>query len=107
MKFAIIISVIIVVGSIAYIVYLFCRDHKILSQGRDIRVLVEDVRHVATNDSGSVTIDYRISWNEDGVARYAEGRDTILAARSPSVQKGCEVDIKYLDDDHILFVFDK
>ncbi|MEV5674097.1 MULTISPECIES: hypothetical protein [unclassified Streptomyces] len=104
---SIIISVIIVAGSIAYIVYLFFRDQKIWSQGRDIRVLVEDVRHVGTNDSGSVTIDYRLSWNEGGVVRHVEGRDTILAIRSSAVQKGCEVDIRYVDDDHLLFVFDK
>ncbi|MFI8436830.1 hypothetical protein ACIGJO_24365 [Streptomyces sp. NPDC079020] len=107
MEFAFIISAVIVVGSTAYIVHLFRRDHKIRSQGRDIRVRVEDVRLVSTNDSGAATIKFRLSWHEDGVIRYAEGRDTISAFHSSKVQKGCEVDIKYLDDGHILFDFDK
>ncbi|WP_326770588.1 hypothetical protein OG978_43335 (plasmid) [Streptomyces sp. NBC_01591] len=107
MKFAVIISVILVVGSIAYIVHLFNRDHRIRSQGRDLRALVEDVRYISSNDGGSANIKYRLSWCEGGVTRHVEGRDTIPAFYSSKVQKGCEVDITYLDDDHILFVFDK
>ncbi|MEV0282273.1 hypothetical protein AB0I22_38705 [Streptomyces sp. NPDC050610] len=107
MTFVIILSVVIFVGFIAYIVNLFIRDHKIGTHGRDIHALVEDVRYLGSNDGGSVTIKYRLSWYEDGATRYAEGKDTIPAYRSSRLQKGCEVDIKYLDDDHILFVFDK
>ncbi|MFF9350731.1 hypothetical protein [Streptomyces sp. NPDC014734] len=105
--FVFVVSFIIVAGGISYIVRLFVRDEKIRSQGRDIRALVEDVRYVSSNDGGSTTIKYRLSWQEDGATTYVEGRDTISAFRSSQVQKGCEVDIKYLDDDHILFVFDK
>lgn len=106
MVFVVVLSVAIAVGSFGYIASLFVRDHKIATRGRDIRVLVEDVRHVANNDSSSVTIAYRLSWNEGGEARYVEGRETILARRVPQVRKGCEVDIRYLDDDHLSFVFD-
>ncbi|MCX4550105.1 hypothetical protein OG204_16105 [Streptomyces sp. NBC_01387] len=107
MNFVIALSVIIIASPIAYIVHLFKRTQKIMSQGRDIKALVEDVRHVGSNDSGSIEIRYRLSWREDGATRHVEGRDTISAVRFPKVQKGCEVDIKYLDDDHILLVFDK
>lgn len=107
MIFAVIISVVIVVGSFVYIVHLFTRDHEIRSHGRDIRALVEDVRYISSNDGGSVNIKYRLSWNEDGVTRSVEGSDTISSFYSSKVQKGCEVDINYLDDDHILFVFDQ
>lgn len=105
MTFAVIISVILTVGMIAYIVRLFLRDDKIKTHGRDIKALVEDVRHVGTNESGSFEIAYRLSWREGDVTRHVDGRDTIPASRMPKVQKGCEVDIKYLDDAHILFVF--
>ncbi|MEU8668154.1 hypothetical protein AB0C71_14780 [Streptomyces anulatus] len=106
MVFVVVPSVAMAVGAIGYIASLFVRDHKIDTRGRDIRVLVEDVRHVGTNDSGSVTIKYRLSWNEGGEARYVEGRETLPARRLPQVRKGCEVDIRYLDDDHLAFVFD-
>ncbi|MFD0344649.1 hypothetical protein ACFVH0_39285 [Streptomyces sp. NPDC127117] len=107
MIFVVVISVLLVGGTIAYIVHLFNRDHKIRSQGRDIHALVENVRYVSSNDGGSTTIEYRLSWHEDGETRYVEGRDTIPAFYSSRVQKGCEIDIKYLDDDHIMFVFDR
>ncbi|MFD9600350.1 hypothetical protein [Streptomyces sp. NPDC059970] len=94
-------------GSISYIARLFKRDHEIRAHGRDIRALVEDVRHLGSNDGGSVNIKYRLSWQEGGVTKSVEGRDTISSFRSSRVQKGCEVDIKYLDDDHIMFVFDE
>ncbi|MFI5921924.1 hypothetical protein ACIA8M_25705 [Streptomyces anulatus] len=106
MVFVVVLSVAMAVGAIAYIARLFVRDHKIDTRGRDIRVLVEDVRQVGTNDSGSVTIAYRLSWIDGGEARYVEGRETLLARRVPLVRKGCEVDIRYLDDDHLSFVFD-
>ncbi|MEV0261558.1 hypothetical protein AB0I49_09460 [Streptomyces sp. NPDC050617] len=107
MQLILVISIAIAIGAVAYIVHLFIRDHKIETRGRDIVAVVEDVRHVATSDSGSMTVKYRLSWHEDGATRYAEGRETILAARFPRLQKGCQIDIKYLDDDHIAFVFDK
>ncbi|MCX4968034.1 hypothetical protein OHA98_25390 [Streptomyces sp. NBC_00654] len=106
MEFAFIISAVLVLGSLAYIIHLFRRDHRIRSQGRDVRALVEDVRLVSTNDSGAATIKYRLSWHENGATKYVEGRDTISAFHSSKVQKGCEVAIRYLDDDHILFDFD-
>ncbi|MFF8503991.1 DUF3592 domain-containing protein [Streptomyces anulatus] len=104
--FVVALSVAITVGMIGYIASLFVRDHKIATRGRDIRALVEDVRHVATSDSGSVTVKYRLSWIEGGEARHVEGRETIPARRLPQVRKGSEVDIRYLDDDHLAFVFD-
>ncbi|QKT11653.1 hypothetical protein [Rhodococcus sp. W8901] len=107
MTFAIIISVVLIAGSIGYIAYLFIGDHRIRSKGRDIRVLVEDVRHISTNDSGAVTIRYRLSWRENGETKHLEGEETIPGFYSPNVQKGCEVNIRYLDDHHILFVFDQ
>lgn len=106
MVFVVVLSVAMAVGAIGYIARLFVRDHRIDTQGRDIRVLVEDVRHVGTNDSGSVTIKYRLSWNEGGEARYVEGRETLPARRVPQVRKGCEVVIRYVDDDRLSFVFD-
>jgi hypothetical protein len=107
MKFAIIISVIIIAGSIAYIAYLFNRDHKIQSQGRNIQARVEEVHYISSNENGTTNIKYRLSWHEGGVTKQVEGKETIPAFYSSKVQQGCEVDIKYLDDDHILFVFDK
>lgn len=107
MKFAIIISVILTVGVIAYIVYLFNRDHKIQTLGRDIQARVEEVHYISSNDNGSTNIKYRLSWHEKGMTKQVEGKETIPAFYSSKVQKGCEVEIKYLDDDHISFVFDK
>jgi hypothetical protein len=107
MKFAIIISVIIIAGSIAYIAYLFNRDHKIQSQGRNIQALVEEVHYISSNENGTTNIKYRLSWHEGGVTKQVEGKETIPAFYSSKVQQGSEVEIKYLDDDHILFVFDK
>ncbi|CAI1200615.1 hypothetical protein [Serratia quinivorans] len=107
MKFAIIISVILTVGVIAYIVYLFNRDHKIQTLGRDIQARVEEVHYISSNDNGSTNIKYRLSWHEKGMTKQVEGKETIPAFYSSKIQKGCEVEIKYLDDDHISFVFDK
>ncbi|MGW2113127.1 hypothetical protein [Streptomyces sp. NPDC001948] len=107
MLFIYIFSAAIAVGTVSYIIHLYRRDHLIDTRGRDIRALVEDVRRVAEYDGGSITIKYRLSWQENGATKYAEGRETILAHRSSQVQKGCEIDIKYLDDEHISFVFDK
>lgn len=58
MTFAIVISVLISAGIIAYIVYQFIRDHKILSQGTDVRALAEDVRYISSNDGGTTTITW-------------------------------------------------
>jgi hypothetical protein len=107
MLFVAIISIAIIGGSIAYIVRLFMRDHKIRWEGRDIRAVVEDVRYLGSNDGGSSNIKYRLSWTEDGVTKEVEGRDTVSAFYSSRLQKGCEIDIKYLDDNNIRFVFDK
>ncbi|MFF4078766.1 hypothetical protein ACFYZN_05110 [Streptomyces sp. NPDC001777] len=107
MIFAIALSVVIVGGFIAYIVHLFLRDHRIDTRGRDITALVEDVRYVSSNDGGSTTIKYLLSWQEDGATKRVEGRETIPAFYSSKVQKGCEIDIKYLDDNNLQFVFQK
>ncbi|MEU4502496.1 hypothetical protein [Streptomyces sp. NPDC024089] len=107
MVFVVVISVVLVGGSISYIVHLFRRDSRIRSQGRDVRALVEDVRFLGSNDGGSANIKYRLSWTEDGVTKQVEGSDTVSAFYSSRVQKGCEIDIKYLDDNNIMFVFDK
>ncbi|MDV9198245.1 hypothetical protein [Streptomyces sp. Wh19] len=69
--------------------------------------MVEDVRYLGSNDGGSSNIKYRLSWTEDGVTKEVEGRDTVSAFYSSRLQKGCEIDIKYLDDNNIMFVFDK
>jgi len=107
MKFAIFFSVIIIVGSITYIGYLFNRTHKIQAQGRDIQARVEEVHYISSNENGTTNIKYRLSWQEGDVTKQVEGKAPIPAFYSSKVQQGCEVDIKYLDDDHILFVFDK
>lgn len=107
MKFAIFISVIIIVGSITYIGYLFNRTHKIREQGRDIQARVEEVHYLSSNENGTTNIKYRLSWQDGDVTKQVEGKETIPAFYSSKVQQGCEVEIKYLDDDHILFVFDK
>ncbi|QEU91147.1 hypothetical protein CP970_09865 [Streptomyces kanamyceticus] len=36
------------------------------------RALVEDGRHVGTNDSGSYEIAYRLSWREGEATRYVD-----------------------------------
>lgn len=107
MTVAIIISVLLTVGAIGYIVHLFIRDHRIRAHGRDIRMRVEDVRHLATNENGAATIRYRLSWREDGEIRRVEGQDTISGFHASQVQKGRDVLIRYLDDDHVQFVFDR
>ncbi len=107
MLFAVIISIVLFVGFISYIVHLFRRDHRIRWEGRDILAVVEDVRYLGSNDGGSANIKYRLSWTEDGVTKEVEGRDTVSAFYSSRLQKGCEIDIKYLDDNNIMFVFDK
>lgn len=106
MTVGIVIAVLMTVGAVAYIMHLFVRDHRISSRGRRIRARVDEVRHIAKSDSGVVTVRYRLSWSEDGVIRRAEGTETILAKRVPGVQPGRDVDIMYLDDDHIRFEFD-
>ncbi|MFB8033926.1 hypothetical protein ACFC5Z_13415 [Streptomyces sp. NPDC056004] len=107
MLFVYIFSAAIAVGTVSHIIHLSLRDRMIDTHGREIRALVEDVRRVAEYDDGSITIAYRLSWHEDRETKCVEGRETILARRSAQVQEGCEIDIKYLDDDHISFVFEK
>ncbi|MFF2008106.1 hypothetical protein ACFVWY_03390 [Streptomyces sp. NPDC058195] len=103
---ALVISAVIAVGFIGYLVSLFKRDHDIRWNGRDVRALVEDVRHIGTNDAGSFDITYRLSWQEDGEKKMVEGRDTIPARRFPQLRAGSEVAITYLDDRKIMFLFD-
>ncbi|MET8740355.1 hypothetical protein [Streptomyces sp. NPDC004728] len=57
-------------------------------------------------DREHATMKYRLP-HEHGATKYAVGRDTTPAYRSPKVQKGCGVDIKHLDGEQISFVFDK
>ncbi|HEI8868144.1 hypothetical protein [Serratia sp. AKBS12] len=107
MKFAILISVIIFAGFFGYLAHLFYRDHKIETQGRTLQARVDEVHYRSSNDNGTVNIRYRLSWQEEGISREVEGKDTIPAFYSSKVQQGSEVTIKYLDDEHITFVFDK
>lgn len=107
MALAIVISILLFGGFFGYIAHLFYRDHKIDAQGRELLARVEEVHYRSANDTGSVNIRYRLSWPEDGGTKQVEGRETIPAFYSSKVQKGSEVTIRYLDDDHIAFVFDK
>jgi hypothetical protein len=107
MKFVIIFSVIFIVGMVAYIVYLFNRDHKILTQGRELQATVEEVSYISSNDNGTINIKYRLALPEGAATRSVEGKETISAFNASKIQKGNKVDIKYLDDQHILFMFDK
>ncbi|MGY5959195.1 DUF3592 domain-containing protein [Kosakonia sp. BK9b] len=107
MKVTIIFSVIFIVGMVAYIVYLFNRDHKIQTLGREMQATVEDVSYISSNDNGTINIKYRLALNEGETPRSVEGKETISAFNAAKIQKGNKVDIKYLDDQHILFVFDK
>ncbi|MGW3086721.1 hypothetical protein [Streptomyces sp. NPDC001108] len=103
---AFLISAVIAVGFVGYLATLFKRDHDIRWHGRDVRALVEDIRHIGTNDAGSFEIAYRLSWQEDGEKKTVEGRDTIPARRFPLLRPGHETAIRYLDDRKIMFVFD-
>ncbi|WP_313353374.1 DUF3592 domain-containing protein [Kosakonia cowanii] len=107
MKIAIAFSILFIVGMIAYIVYLFNRDHRIQSQGRDLQATIEEVSYISSNDNGTQNIRYRLAIHDGSVTRSVEGKETIAAFNSPKMQKGQKVDIKYLDDQHILFIFDK
>ncbi|WP_307360721.1 hypothetical protein [Microbacterium murale] len=100
------IAAVLAIGVTLYLVHLFRRDHRIRTRGRRVRARVEDVRHVTSADTGAVTIRYRLSWIENGVTKRVEGRETILAKRVAEVQRGREVDIIYVDDDHIQFEFE-
>ncbi|WP_399096265.1 hypothetical protein ACGH2B_28940 [Streptomyces sp. BBFR2] len=105
--FVVALSVVITVGAIAHIVRLFIHDRRIEAQGREIQALVEEVRYLSSNDGGSSTIRFRLSWQENGATRQVEGKETIPAFYSSKVQRGCVVGIKYLDDDHLRFDFTK
>ncbi len=107
MTFVIVLSVVICAGAVAYIASLFISDHHILTRGRDVRARVEEARHLGANENGAVTLAYRLSWREGAATKRVEGRETIPARHAPRVRVGDEVDIKYLDDNHILFMFDK
>ncbi|MEL5955812.1 hypothetical protein AADR41_13755 [Streptomyces sp. CLV115] len=41
------------------------------------------------------------------MTKEVEGRDTVSAFHSSRLRKGCEIDIKYLDDNNTMFLFDK
>lgn len=106
MIIAFVVSAVIAVGFVGYLATLFKRDHDVRWNGRDVRALVEDVRHVGTNDAGSFEITYRLSWQEDGARKTVEGRETISARRFPQLRPGHEIAIRYLDDRNVRFVFD-
>lgn len=107
MKIAIIFSIVFIVGMIAYIISLFNRDHRIQTQGRELQATIEDVSYISSNDNGTLNIKYRLVINDEGAARTVEGKDTISSLNAPKMQKGLNIGIKYLDDQHILFDFDK
>lgn len=107
MKIAIVFSVVFIVGMIVYIVYLFNRDHRIQTQGRDLQATIEDVTYISSNDNGTLNIRYRLAVQDGSVTRAVAGTETISAFYASKMQKGQNVDIKYLDDRHILFIFDK
>lgn len=100
-----IIGALVAVGAIVFISYLFVRDHRIRSRGRLIRARIDDVVRVATSETGAVTVKYRLSWREDGAPRQVQGRETISARNAARMLVGAEIDIVYLDDDHVLFEF--
>lgn len=99
----------IVVGGVcvSWIVTLFVRDQRIATHGRDVRALVEDARVIARNDSDSVTIQYTLSWPENGGPKRVTGTETVAVRREAEVREGREVNIRYLDDDNLRFVFDR
>lgn len=90
----------------AWIVSLSIRDYRIAARGHNVRALVEDVRILKHNESDSVTIRYRLSWQEDEHRKRVEGTETIPAHHSAGIQAGLDVIIRYLDDDNLQFVFD-
>lgn len=90
----------------AWIVSLFIRDYRIAARGHNVRALVEDVRILKHNESDSVTIRCRLSWQEGEHRKSVESTETIPVHRSAEVQAGLNVIIRYLDDDNLQFVFD-
>ncbi|WP_260255899.1 hypothetical protein [Streptomyces sp. 840.1] len=92
---------------VSWIVTLFVRDHRIAVHGRDVRALVEDVGVIARNDSDSVTIRYTLSWSENGGPKRVTGTETVPVRREAEVLAGREVNIRYLDDENLRFVFDR
>ncbi|WBF45402.1 DUF3592 domain-containing protein [Serratia rubidaea] len=107
MALAIVISILIFGGFFSYLGYLFYRDRKIDAQGRELLAHVEEVHYRSANDNGSINIRYRLSWQEGDATKEVEGKETIPAFYSSKVQQGSDVTIRYLDDDHIAFVFDR
>ncbi|MDA4891344.1 MULTISPECIES: DUF3592 domain-containing protein [Microbacterium] len=107
MTVGVIIALITGTVGLAWVVWLVVQDRRIQAEGRDVRVLVEEARVVARNDSSSVTVRYRLSWSEGGRVRRVEGTETIGAHRMQAVRAGEEVTIRYLDDGQLRFVFDR
>ncbi|WP_406247492.1 hypothetical protein ACI7YT_17915 [Microbacterium sp. M] len=92
------IGLLILLAGIGFVVSLFVRDRRFRTHGRRVRVRLEEVRHVGTSETGSVTVRYRASWREDGVLKIVDGRETIPAKRLRQMREGATVDILYLGD---------
>ncbi|MFG2601147.1 DUF3592 domain-containing protein [Streptomyces sp. NPDC048462] len=107
MTVGVVIGIVVGVTCVSWIVTLFVRDQRIAAHGRDVRALVEDVRVTARNESDSVTIRYTLSWSENGGPKRVTGTETVSVRREAEVRAGREVNIRYLDDENLRFVFDR
>lgn len=67
------IGLLILLAGIGFVVSLFVRDRQFRKHGRRVRVRLEEVRHVGTSETGSVTVRYRASWREDGGGHLLSG----------------------------------
>ncbi|MCZ3382149.1 hypothetical protein O3S68_07550 [Kosakonia sp. SOY2] len=100
-------GILLAIGIIAVVV-IMCfisvnKTEKIISEGRPIMAVIENIRPVSTDDSGNTTVAYVL--NVEG--RNIEGREKIDTFYAPQMQSGMHIKIMYIDDKHFVFIFEK
>ncbi|MDZ7320483.1 hypothetical protein N4G41_02430 [Kosakonia sacchari] len=75
--------------------------------GRLLNAKILSMRSTGSNDGGSTNVVYELAVDFDGVERIVKGSQTIDTFYSSQLEPGKEIQIKYLDDENILFQYRK
>lgn len=84
---------------------MFYKDALIKNHGVELNAKIINIRERSSNEGGSSNIHYSLWVDFPDGQRLVEGKNTVSTFYASQLEPGKEIQIKYLNDDNIRFIF--
>ncbi|ACX87794.1 hypothetical protein F6Q07_11620 [Pectobacterium parmentieri] len=97
--------IVVVTCFLFFIFYQFYNAYKIDKNGVIVKVKIDYVNFISSNEGGSSNISFILLANINGKDKVLEGYDTVPTFYSSQLMAGEYIEIKYIDEKNYSFIF--